>query len=94
MDAAEQLDAFVELRDVEYRSLFFTFCRARKSPAVLILPLPVETAIALALRLAAIDLEGLEGVFEGLLVALSYDLPLTWIKFRCTCLLLFENGAF
>ena len=57
------------------------------------LPLPVETAIALALRLAAAAFEGLEGVFEGLLVALSYDFPLTWIKFRCTCLLLFEKGA-
>ena len=57
------------------------------------LPLPVEIAIALDLRLAAAIFEGLEGVFEGLLVALSYDLPLTWIKFRCTCLLLFENGA-
>ena len=41
------------------------------------LPLPVETAIALDLRLAAAIFEGLAGVFEGLLVALSYDFPLT-----------------
>lgn len=75
----KQVDAFDELF-LEYRSFPFSLLSVKK----LLYFIGSEELLSPVETAAALTAEELLLLF----------LPPTWIKFRCTCLLLFENGAF